>query len=385
MTIENGPEDPDKGLDRDMGLLERLSPFFRVSETKYGGRGCFSTAAIPKGTVVFEAKAPLSSTILRDFRKEVCSHCFEYFGGKTLKSRIQKKNVALYFCADECKTAFLDSDKDGLLVECLLDIEENYQKGLKKPEEPLREPERGHNNENLFREITREWDQVLIWETKLAGMKPSKRANLVPRLSENEYLEVKYVVGALYRNHQRKVSPSDLGPGYLNDLPEEQKRHLELSYFDMLQSNENEKIVKYPYLLYSYINIFKFLKTTAPGVLQPYINQESIKGIIGKYLSNVFGIWSDVSDFEREDREFFGFGIFPLASFFNHSCGPNMVKSRSRNTLSFTALRDIAVDEEICINYGYSTNEKVEERRKYLEEWFFICQCDKCVTEAACK
>lgn len=384
MTSENGSDDPEKSLDRDNALLERLSPLFCVTKTNYGGRGCFSREIIPKGTVVFETGAPLSSTILRDFRKEVCTHCFEYLGGKTLKSRFQRKNVALYFCTEECKEAFEESDNGGLLLGCLLDIEENYVKGLKMPEVPLRAPERGPNNENLLREIASEWDLVLVWEQKLAQMKPSKRASFIPKLSENEYLEVRYLVGVLCRMHQQKKRPVLLGTGFFNDLSALQKGQLDLAYFDMLQSNDTDKILKYPYLLYAYINIYKFLKAGAPEVLQPYIRQTSIKNIIGRYLSNAFGIWSDVESPETEDREFFGFGVFPSASFFNHSCGPNMVKKRSNNSFSFTALRDIEAGEELCINYGYSTTEKVEERRKHLEEWFFVCQCKKCLSEAPC-
>ena len=65
----------------------------------------------------------------------------------------------------------------------------------------------------------------------------------------------------------------------------------------------NLKSKRYPYLLYSYINIYKFIKLTCTPELQAFIDSTTIRSIIGKNLSNAFGIWSEVTD-PSEDKEF---------------------------------------------------------------------------------
>ena len=124
---------------------------------------------------------------------------------------------------------------------------------------------------------------------------------------------------------------------------------------------QNLKSKRYPYLLYSYINIYKFIKLTCTPELQAFIDSTTIRSIIGKNLSNAFGIWSEVTD-PSEDKEFLGFGVYPSASFFNHSCSPNIVKTRNNSEMVFTTSKDIEIGEELCISYG-NTDEPVELRQ----------------------
>ena len=72
-------------------ILNQISPWFDVEKTKYGGRGCFATDLIPKGTIIHQCSSPVGSTIAKPFKKEVCTNCFKYEYGSTMKSKVSKK------------------------------------------------------------------------------------------------------------------------------------------------------------------------------------------------------------------------------------------------------------------------------------------------------
>ncbi|CAF4183345.1 unnamed protein product [Rotaria sordida] len=155
---------------------------------------------------------------------------------------------------------------------------------------------------------------------------------------------------------------------------------LELQIFQLLQSNDIEKIFKYPYLLHSYTNkIYKFLKISTLEKLQPYITPSIIRLIIGKNSTNVYGIWS--SDEPDGNKEFFGYSLYSSASFFNHSCNPDLIKIKKGAKIIFKLLKNVKKNEELCIHYGNSITDDLEIRQKYLKEWFFDCLCERCVEE----
>lgn len=351
-----------------------ISTFFEIGPTKYGGRGCFAKSKISKGTQIHYCSSPVGSSISRPFRKEVCTYCFKYDNGDSMKTKLaksvsgRKESSALYFCSNDCVNKFLDQDINDILLTNLLSVEQNYLIGLKKPGVDALEPVG-----DLDEQIDREWERVERWAAEVDSTRSSKRVNFLPRIDESEYLEIKYIVGVLF-NEFKIYSQKELN----DDLS------LEMYLFDLLQSTEREKYHKYPYLLFSYINIFKFIKLTCTAELQQFITTDIVRSLIGKNLSNAFGIWSNTTA-KDEDKEFLGFSVYPSASFFNHSCDPNIIKIRVRNDMRFETLRDIAIGEELCINYGNFQNEDVEKRQLELQEWFFDCGCTKCQLELTAK
>jgi len=81
-----------------------------------------------------------------------------------------------------------------------------------------------------------------------------------------------------------------------------------------------------------------------------------------------------------------GYSLYPEASYFNHSCSPNITKHRNGNCWEFLAAEDIRLGEQCCITYlgGDEKDLKVEERRARLREiWNFECMCSRCVAEAS--
>lgn len=365
-----------------------LSPYFRIDQTKYGGRGAFANTSqegkIPQGTVVLRVPRPISSSIQREFRKEVCQHCFAYFNGKSLKTRLTvsriSKNTSLYFCSSSCLAAFEEYDNEGLLAALLLEIEKHYSS-------ETTEYDAAETNSNL----ADTWEQLHEWNTNLAKMKPGKRIAQAPVITDDEYADLKYTattVYALYKYQRRNANTDikdDMGiispkrsHHYILEMTENEHMQLELEIFETLQSNITEKTERYPYLSTVYGNIYKFLRIYAPKQLQIFITTESISGIIGRHLSNAFGVWCK----EEGINEYFGFAVYPLASFFNHSCIPNLKRIRNGREIQFITTREISdPQEELCINYGNSLQEGVEARQLLLRDWFFECACARCVDE----
>ena len=79
-------------------------------------------------------------------------------------------------------------------------------------------------------------------------------------------------------------------------------------------------------------------------------------------------------------------GVFPVASFFNHACAPNVVRSSSGGgggQLVFRASCPIAAGEALCIMYGELSDRSYAERQRHLTEHYsFVCQCPRCAAEA---
>ncbi|KAI8991780.1 hypothetical protein BDF20DRAFT_909509 [Mycotypha africana] len=104
--------------------------------------------------------------------------------------------------------------------------------------------------------------------------------------------------------------------------------------------------------------------------------------------ANSFGLW-ELSDRGQDidnggvtdDLELLGWGIYPSAVYFNHSCDANVKKVRDGRNIKFIARRPIEQGEEACISYG-SIEESVNERRsRLLEHYYFLCQCTRCLKE----
>eukprot|EP00435_Cladocopium_sp_Y103_P028027 s1294_g6.t7 len=82
-----------------------------------------------------------------------------------------------------------------------------------------------------------------------------------------------------------------------------------------------------------------------------------------------------------EDQRHSNYGVFPLASLFNHSCAPNMCKVLLADWVFLRAARDIEPFEELTQFYC-DIRMPVEMRQKELSELFgFSCACSRCTFE----
>lgn len=81
-----------------------------------------------------------------------------------------------------------------------------------------------------------------------------------------------------------------------------------------------------------------------------------------------------------------GFALYPILSFYNHSCSPNIIKKRTGTTYFFSTIptRIVEEGEELCISYlgGEERSlSRVERRDKLREGWGFDCCCIRCENE----
>ncbi|RLV83857.1 putative protein lysine methyltransferase SET6 [Meyerozyma sp. JA9] len=325
----------------DLGLS--LSRFFEIAATAYG-RGCIATSDIPSGTTLLECAAPLGACVIRPFRKEVCQRCYEYNDGKTLKFRIENKKGSIYFCSEACRASFEEEDNEGILRACLFDLEHWYRSN--SCEDDYDDGGKG---------VETAWKDVEAWEQELSKLK--RKSDMVPKITETDYSDLIYILDVMFSQYKGT-------------------NQLELSLFAQLQTNEQDKVAKYPYLLSSYTRMYKYLKLTCGPQLQPFITIDNIRKIIGTSLTNAFGIWSSTAP--GEDKEYFGCALYPSASFFNHSCSANVSRIRHGRSVTFVTSQPVPRGEELCIQYGNHTTEDYQTRQKDLREWFFECGCKKC-------
>jgi len=96
----------------------------------------------------------------------------------------------------------------------------------------------------------------------------------------------------------------------------------------------------------------------------------------------------EIYEFLRGDRErmkpcknsLIGVGVYPQASYFNHSCHPRTTRYNIGKTLVLKALSPFKVGEEVSENYGQVFYFKTkEERQKELKaRYWFTCECPAC-------
>ena len=338
---------------------DSISPYFSVKSTEYGGRGCFANCDLTEGTIIHQCHLPLSSSIRRSFKKEVCEYCFNYLHGKTLKYKL----MSLYFCSQSCLNSFQELDIDNLFLQSLFNVENLFVKGLKRQQSNQREDE--DKEEEMIRQLKQSENIELFIDEKWKQMEielelKCKQKHVIPSMNENEYLEIKYILGVVFQMYKQET--------------------FEVEVFEHLQSNDVAKVFAYPYLLYSYLKIYKILKLSTQKKLQKYINAKIIRSIIGKRLTNVFAIWCE--DELGEEKEFFGYALYPSASFFNHSCQPNVIDQRIQSKYIFKLSRNVQKDEELVISYIPSENIPFQLRQQQLKQWFFDCLCQRCLNKS---
>jgi len=225
-------------------------------------------------------------------------------------------------------------------------------------------------------------------------MLPGKKAEEYRRKKEIVYLDdmelevARFVASAIVRRYIEDTTLSSPPP--TPAPPPASTQHLWHTFLH-LQSNELAQHLTTPGLLSSHLRVFAFLRWVLPKELRGYVERgETVREVLAREVGNSFGIWDrgvgSVCDGngDGERGEMFGWGIYISASFFNHSCDPNVRKEALGRGYVFYTARDVEAGEELCISYigGECATQGLEERRKSLKEsWFFECACVRCVTE----
>jgi hypothetical protein len=118
------------------------------------------------------------------------------------------------------------------------------------------------------------------------------------------------------------------------------------------------------------------------------VDNALFRSIFFRERANSFGLWENGDDEiakaeggVTDDLELLGWGIYPSAVYFNHSCDANVIKVRQGRNMTFIARRMIEKDEEACISYGCVGEDVHHRRARLLEHYHFMCQCTRCIQE----
>lgn len=81
-----------------------------------------------------------------------------------------------------------------------------------------------------------------------------------------------------------------------------------------------------------------------------------------------------------KNEDYYGVGLWVLASFINHSCNPNARRLHVGDYVLVHASRDVKTGEEITFAY-FDVLLPLEKRREMSRTWGFQCHCKRCKFE----
>ncbi|KAL5553749.1 hypothetical protein UlMin_041150 [Ulmus minor] len=81
-----------------------------------------------------------------------------------------------------------------------------------------------------------------------------------------------------------------------------------------------------------------------------------------------------------KNKDYYGIGLWILASFINHSCVPNARRLHVGDHVIVHASRDVKAGEEITFAY-FNMLSSLEKRKEMSKSWGFDCRCKRCEFE----
>lgn len=318
---------------------------------------------IPKGTALLETSTPAAWVIYDEYVKEVCAQCYAYDRGMAWKIRDALKGIV--FCSLDCQeTWMLEIPHDQSVAR------DRIQMLLKRKRKQHHHIKEGLVQKTMSAE--RHWTNTEIMAEEIRTcreiLQPNKKQRKTLQAAQDNFMETledPYVVWYMFEGLVHPISHLDNWEA-LEQLVED-----ELPYKEVGDLGKNAQA----YLM---------LLAVVPRTLLPYITQAAVRSLQAHSSHNVFGLRSLDEGGEEGDAgsECFGYGLWPVASYWNHSCAPNVQKQRRGRMWKFWASRNIARGEELCISYlgGDERDDDLNERKKKLKGvWGFDCGCSKCL------
>ncbi|KAK8251121.1 hypothetical protein HDK77DRAFT_507621 [Phyllosticta capitalensis] len=336
------------------------SALFEVRETPLAGRGVFATQDIAAGTPLLTVEAPSADVILREYRRELCGWCFAYDRGREWKLR--DNSVGFAFCGAECHERWRRHQGDeGVAAWSAV---ERLCKG--RP----REQEMGDADAPIptVAEIDAAWDVASQTASLILAARNSKTANKPS----------KRALAAVLKTPATPDTLSFLLSGLLL------RAHRPSSYaaLDALASNPTP--YKSPLDLAQHVTSYLQLVAVVPeSLLGVAAESTTCRTLAARDSHNSFGLRS-LDD--PDGAEFFGFGVWSAASYWNHACAPTVGKRREGRAWLFWAAADVRRGDQLTISYlGGAEGRKMpprDERRATLRKnWGFECACEACARE----
>lgn len=339
------------------------SPLFALRPIANAGRGLIATFPIPKNTLLLNSGPPAFHNLFKLYAKETCAWCFRWDRGRTLA--VREAGVGKVFCDEQCLGAWREDEGD---------VGEEAGKVVAGW---LRKRGRGTQEDEVMGIVGERPEEE---EVEAAWREGEKRAVALRRGAECGKSMTKIerkLVNGIVRKMEESVDADILG--YILCAVLFHARHPEKWREEVLPLAHDSRPYKTKRDLEVAVNSFLQLSTILPSHCLN-IHPEICRTIFEVDNHNAFGIRAGGEDSE----EYMGYGVFPIASYFNHSCEPNVSKKRIGREWEFRANRDLEVGEELCITYlgGDEKDLGVGERRMRLEgAWGFACACARCRRE----
>ncbi|GAA5804966.1 hypothetical protein HPULCUR_010476 [Helicostylum pulchrum] len=390
-----------------MSLLE-------ISVLPGKGRGYRATSDIPIGTVL-HVSDPLATTLSQEWTPETCLWCFDFAYPKKQKTKaltepekltlslqwsVAPKHLSfkdMLFCSHTCKLSCqtsLSSDWiPTLAMHYRLDCEfKNTCNNLPITKAAPIEPE-------FSKHIDLNNDEALSTWLNQAWACLTDPLDLSKKDLHDSDLSMSRLIGAcILRSQNAPTLFQDLLVIQNNELSHF-RTHFNASLYPTNPQQLPLHCTKEVYLSLipdDLLDVMALYCFFARSMTKPLHNVPLISGITHNLFrsiffrerANSFGLWEMGSDEVAnatggvsDDLELLGFGIYPSAVYFNHSCDANVIKVRDGRSMKFISRRMIDEGEEACISYGSVDDDVRSRRQRLLEHYHFICQCTRCTQE----
>ncbi|KAF6806517.1 putative protein lysine methyltransferase [Colletotrichum sojae] len=341
-----------------------VSPLFEIRDTPTAGRAVFASQNVEAGALLWRAEDLTLSVLLREYRREVCGQCFAYDYGRDLPFR--DPAVGFVFCSQGCRDTWRREAGDlGLRAWTAV---ESLVKKRSREEDNMVDIDAPKPDEGAIKQawIEAETQAELIRAARMAeqprGDEQTPRITKQHRKAVQKALQAPIATDVLAFCAGGVLARHGTAPGRWEAV-------LSLA------------VDETPYISFkdldAHVQTYLQLLAVLPAELLPQTTPETLRTLTSRDNHNAFGIRS----LEDEGSEFFGYGCWPSASYFNHSCGPNVFKKRDSRVWEFRAGKDIAKGGEINITYlgGDEQSMSRDERRALLRRnWGFDCGCKRC-------
>jgi hypothetical protein len=340
------------------------SSLFEIRHTPTAGRAVFASQDIPEDTLIFRSSDLTLAVLLREYRREVCGQCFEYDYGRDLD--IRDKEVGFAFCSQACQEKWREeSSETGIQAWTAV---EAFVKGRGKEDNEMVDADLPRPE---VTDITKAWESVAA---QAALIRIARESEVAKPYDQGAVLVTKQHRKALSKALQASISP-DIMSFLVSGLLWHHTHPVEWDKFLALADDRT------PYHsidnLYDHTRTYLHLLAILPVPLLPIVTAKMLFLISSRDSHNSFGIRS----LEDDGSEFFGFGCWPAASYFNHSCNPNLDKKRVARSWEFRANKNISQGDEVCITYLSGEERKLSRGKRMVtlkKNWGFECACERC-------
>lgn len=344
------------------------SSLFEIRHTPTAGRAVFAAQDIPEDTLIWRSDDLTLSVLLREYRQEVCGQCFGYEYGRVLD--IRDKAVGFAFCSRECQDKWrVENGEIGVQAWTAV---ETLVKGRSKEDSEMVDVDLPRPTK---KDIAQAWERVAAQAALIRVARQGEQQGLEG--AEGAVQATKQHKKALQKALLQPISP-DVMSFCVSGIV---WRHAHADGWERVLALAADSTPYHsPDDLGAFTRTYLHLLAMLPAALLPLVTPECLFLLSSRDSHNSFGIRS----LEDDGSEFFGYGCWPAASYFNHSCGPNVEKKREGRVWEFRAGRDIAKGEEVCITYLSGEERKLSRGKRMLtlkRNWGFACGCERCEAE----